>query len=381
MTGLSPDTAARILLSQVCEPGDPVMGALVRAAGAPGALELVQGSATAGTPEVQGRLEAYRRRWQGVSTRDPGLLVGSVADQQVTVVTPECPGWPRALDDLGARAPLLLWWRGREPSPVYTARAVAVVGARAATAYGTHVAGELAADLGARGVLVVSGAAYGVDAAAHRGSLAVGAPTVAVLACGVERAYPTGNAALLDRVVAESGAVVSELPPGSHPTRLRFLERNRVIAALARGVVVVEAAARSGSLRTLREAAELGRVTMAIPGPVTSAMSVGAHEAVRTGQAQLVTGAQDVLDLVGALGEHVSDERRAPPMLRDQLDRDSALVLEAMPTDRSVGPAGLVAITGLTPVQVIGALGVLSALGLVRTRPEGWRLTTAALGG
>ena len=153
-------------------------------------------------------------------------------------------------------------------------RSVAIVGSRASTAYGEHVAGELGHQLAERGWTVVSGGAFGIDAAAHRGALAAEAPTVAVLACGVDRPYPAAHGALLHRI-AETGLLVSEWPPGAAPHRHRFLVRNRLIAALTRGTVVVEAAARSGAQATARRARKLGRQVLVVPGPVTSAMSVG----------------------------------------------------------------------------------------------------------
>ena len=201
--------------------------------------------------------------------------------------------------------------------PTSRRRAVAVVGARACTVYGEHVAGDLAAGLGDRGWTVVSGGAYGIDAAAHRGSLAVDAPTVAVLACGVDVAYPAAHDGLL-RSVRAMGVVVSELPPGARPTRRRFLDRNRVIAALGRGTVVVEAALRSGALNTAGHADELSRTVMAVPGPVTSAASAGCHELLRARGAALVTDAADVLDLVGRPGDR---RPRPPPGLREAARR------------------------------------------------------------
>jgi DNA processing protein len=173
---------------------------------------------------------------------------------------------------------------------------VAMVGARAATNYGTTVAYEIAADLAAEGVVVVSGGAFGIDAAAHRGALAAQGVTIAVLANGIDQVYPVGNTSLLHAVMA-TGVVMTELPPGMHPTRQGFLARNRLIAALGGATLVVEAAARSGSASTVTRALELGRDVMAVPGPVTSMMSVGTHELIRDG-ATLVTSADDVRELL-----------------------------------------------------------------------------------
>ncbi|HLZ36978.1 MAG TPA: DNA-processing protein DprA [Mycobacteriales bacterium] len=178
-----------------------------------------------------------------------------------------CPGdaeWPSQLDDLHATRPFGLWLRGGSHLRLVAVRSVAVVGARAATAYGEHVSGELAADLADAGWAVVSGGAFGVDAASHRGALAAGGATVAVLASGIDVPYPRGHDTLFDRI-AHEGLLVTDWPPGAAPARLRFLVRKRVIAALTRGTVVVEAAARSGALNTARHARELGRLVMAGP--------------------------------------------------------------------------------------------------------------------
>lgn len=211
-----------------------------------------------------------------------------------------CPGdreWPSQLDDLGDARPIGLWVRGRSDLRLWALRSVALVGARACTPYGAHMAATLAAGLAERGWVVVSGGAFGVDGAAHRGALAAGGATMAVLACGVDVAYPRGHAGLIGRIV-EQGMVLGELPPSDHPTRSRFILRNRVIAALTRGTVVVEAEYRSGSLVTARNAQRLGRFTMGVPGPATSGLSAGVHELLR-GEGVLVTDAAEITELVG----------------------------------------------------------------------------------
>jgi DNA processing protein len=172
--------------------------------------------------------------------------------------------------------------------------AVAIVGSRAATAYGNHVASGIAVGLADGGWTVVSGAAYGIDAAAHSGALAADGITVAVLACGVDRPYPRAHAGLLQQI-ATYGLIVSEAPPGRQPSRDAFLARNRIIAALAGGVVVIEAGRRSGTMSTVAHADALGRPVMAVPGPVTSAVSAGCHQLIREQAALCVTSASDVL--------------------------------------------------------------------------------------
>jgi DNA processing protein len=289
------------------------------------------------------------------------------------VLHPGLQGWPSGLDDLGPAAPPCLWVRGEAQLDVPLERSVAVVGARASTAYGNHVAGELAAGLGARGVVVVSGGAYGIDAAAHRGALAADGLTVVLLAGGVDRPYPAGNAELLGRIVRGGGAVVSEVPPGSVPSRTRFLQRNRLIAAAARGTVVVEAAWRSGALNTATHANALLRPVGAVPGPVTSMASAGCHRLMRDGGAVCVTDADDVLDLIGAMGSDLAPDRRAPDGTADGLDRASRLLLDALPMRSAARPESLARTAGLSATEVRGALGTLEILGLAVREGSGWR--------
>lgn len=217
-------------------------------------------------------------------------------------VIPGEPEWPAGVDDLdhpdpvsgSGGAPAGLWIRGAARLDDLVADAVGIVGARDCTTYGAELAGDIAADCADHGLTVVSGAAFGIDACAHRGALMMERPTIAVLACGADVDYPRAHAALLSRILAD-GLVVSEHAPGVPVARHRFLARNRLIAALTRGVVVVEAARRSGSLNTLHWADQLGRTTMAVPGPVTSQQSAGTHQAVRDGKAILVTSGLDVV--------------------------------------------------------------------------------------
>ena len=249
---------------------------------------------------------------------------------------------------------------------------MAIVGARAATTYGCDVAAAIAYELAERGVVVVSGAAYGIDGAAHRAALAAGGTTVAVLASGVDRAYPVGHEALIERI-AVHGAVVSEAPPGQHPSRSRFLTRNRIIAAMSEGVVVVEAALRSGALNTANWAAQLSRHVMAVPGPVTSTMSAGPHRAVIDRGASLVTDAADVLELVSPLGRGTQAMRRGDERDRDHLPADALAVLEALPA-RAARDAGQLAVAAGVPLDAaIGALGLLGADGWVERTAAGWR--------
>ncbi|WP_369777769.1 DNA-processing protein DprA [Streptomyces sp. R33] len=371
--GTDAELLARAALTRVLEPGDEHGGRWLREHGAVGLIRMLTGpdseaAALAGVGEQ--RLAGYRRR---AALADPRRDLAAAARSGGRFICPGSAQWPTQLDDLGDARPVGLWLRGRPDLRTWALRSVAVVGARACTPYGAHMAQTLAAGLAERGWVVVSGAAYGVDAAAHRGALASGGATAAVLACGVDVAYPRGHAGLLGRI-ADQGLVLGELPPGSHPTPSRFVLRNRVIAALTRGTVVVEAAHRSGSLVTARRAQQLGRFTMGIPGPATSGLSGGVHELLR-GEAVLVTDAAEVVELVGGMGE-LAPERRGPVLARDLLHRDTARVLEALPAGRLVHADEVALAAGTGTDEVIGRLYELHSLGFVERQGEGWQLTT-----
>lgn len=355
-----------------------------------------------------GPVEAVRRLRDGRAPQPVRSLVGVRAQQDATLadlqraercgarlVVPEDDEWPQlplhALTvavaaephdrrDQSDRTralvpPLALWLRGPGRLDDLADRSVAVVGSRASTAYGEHVAAELGHQLGERRWTVVSGGALGIDAAAHRGALAAQAPTMAVLSCGVDRPYPAAHGALFSRI-AETGLLVSEWPPGSAPLRHRFLVRNRLIAALTRGTVVVEAAARSGAQATARRAQELGRAVLVVPGPVTSAMSVGCHELLRDEelQARLVASAAHVIEAVGSLGEDLADPAPRPATARDGLSDAAARVLDACPVRLGVSPERLAAVAGLDVLEVLRVLPALELADLVQWTGTGWRL-------
>jgi DNA processing protein len=372
MGGVSDDRAARLVLARIAEPGDRALGAAVAEHGAGVVLDAVR----RGSSGLSGERH-YRVR---LADTDPVEMSARLAACGGRFCVPGDGEWPTQLADLGPAEPLGLFVRGGDLR-LAAVRSVAVVGARAASQYGLHVATDLAADLASRGWVVASGAAYGIDAAAHRGALVSGGPTVAVLACGVDVAYPRGHSALLERLASGEGVLVSELPPGSTPTRPRFLTRNRVIAALSRGTVVVEAAHRSGALNTAATAAALGRFVMAVPGPVTSPMSAGAHRLLQSDPScRLVTGADDVVEQVGSIGE-LAPEPGRPVRVRDGLDPTTQRVLEAVPVHRP-HPTGRVSHdAGLHLDVVTGALHRLLLAGLVDHLRDGWRQTAAAQGG
>jgi DNA processing protein len=370
---------ARAALLRVVEPGRRDVHAAVATRGAVAVWAALRGDGP--VPGLsQACIAGARHRTEGYAPQADLDRLAAVGGRLV------CPGdqeWPDGLDwppeALPDAPPLGLHVLGPHRLDDAVRRCVAVVGARAATTYGTHVAQDLGAALAGRRCVVVSGAAYGIDGAAHTGALAAaGAPTVAVLACGVDVAYPRGHARLLSRIAAE-GMVVSELPVGSTPTRSRFLVRNRLIAALSLGTVAVEAARRSGSLATAERAEALGRHVMAVPGPVTSAASAGTNALLRRGAA-CVTDAADVLDTVGVLGEDAAPDRPGEHRLLDDLPAAVRQVLEAVPVRTAAGISAIAREAGVTPLLVQQVLPPLVLNGLVAQTADGYRLTALGAG-
>jgi DNA processing protein len=381
MTGATPDRErfARTALSFVAEPGDLVLGALLRACSPAEAFaaicdgrlpETVDSAGRGGVPGLARAVERWRARLGRVPT-DSRLADWERAGMRL--VCPGAPEWPTQLDVLGDARPLVLWLQGSADLRFACLRSVSVVGARAATGYGQHVALEMAAALAERGWAVVSGGAYGIDSSAHRGALGADGVTVAVLASGLSYGYPKGHHELF-AAIAGQGVMVSEWPPDRAPTRPGFLVRNRVIAALSCGTVVVEAALRSGALSTARYARDLCRPLMAVPGPVTSDLSAGCHEIIREWGAVCVTGARDVIEMVSPSGDGLGPRRRGPACPRDSLDPATRAVLEAVPARAGSGPAAVAVTAGVDLNTAIGCLGALAAAGFVERCARGWRL-------
>jgi DNA processing protein len=383
---------ARAALTYLAEPGDPALGALLEACEPAEVVAAITAGTLPGTGPACGESPARRRALEAALGRwrirlswlpdDAGLA--NARRDGIRLVCPGDPEWPASLDELGPARPYALWLRGQADLRQACLRSVSMVGSRAATGYGAHVAGEIAADLGERGWAIVSGGAYGIDAAAHRGALATGALTVAVLACGVDYPYPAGHADLFADIAAH-GLVISEWPPGRQPARLRFLVRNRTIAALTRGTVIVEAGERSGALNTARHAAQLGRPLMAVPGPVTSAQSAGCHRIIREWAATCVTCADDVIELLSPLGASQTLPVGAAPSApkpaaagaapsRDELDTDSARVLDALPARGAAGTSTIAVEAGVDLDTVLRCLGLLAGSGFIERCERGWRL-------
>lgn len=368
---------ARVALNRLAEPGDVRMTRLVADLGACVVRDHLV--------EEQGLTPLHDDVAERLAAIDPARELETADRAGIRFVVPGDAEWPPGLDALGGAGvvneregvPIGLWVRG----PVSLAEAtpaVAVVGSRSATTYGTRVAADLGADLAQSGFAVVSGAALGIDQASHRGALAPEGRTVAVLACGVDRVYPAANRALVDHI-RNVGTVVSEAPLGGAPMRVRFLARNRLIAALAAGTVVVEAALRSGALSSAAWAERLGRPVMGVPGPITSAQSQGVHERIRTGAAHLVTSAEDVVELLSAAGDNLVDDRREAERPRDRLTVRQRQVLDAVPVSVPRRATHVAAQAGVGLREVQSALNTLEVRGWVRQEGDGWMLRRGAV--
>ncbi|MFI6867137.1 DNA-processing protein DprA [Nocardia sp. NPDC050406] len=367
---------AWVYLSRVVEGPCAALSALIESVGVVEAARAVRECALPET--LRGPTEA--RRGMDCAERDLAVMerIGG------RVVTPDDEEWPAwrmlglsQLDpsvDEGAAVPLVLWVRGPRSLAECTEQAMAVVGARCSTGYGNQVTGEIAGELASRGWTIVSGAAFGIDGMAHRAALAVGGATIAVLACGVDRPYPVQHDRLLAEI-ADTGAVISEYPPGVTARKHYFLARNRLIAALADGVVVAEAGMRSGARNTVKWARRIGRPALAVPGPVTSAASVGCHRMIRESEALLVTCADDVIDEAGPL--RLSLPGAVPPAPEDNLSPEEAKVYSALPQTGSRLPRLLADQANLPLPAVRAALSSLELSGLVGCDANGWyRLAT-----
>ena len=367
------DPAVRdsVIWSLLVEPGDGVAGALVGAMGPTEALEVAFGGArgdeadgnsdvAAERPAVAALRDA-RRRWSPRLAVEPHLgALRTAARIGVRLLLPDDPEWPDALRDLGAHAPRALWLRG-DPAALSEV-GVAIVGARASSSYGEHVAGGFAGELAGEGLVVFSGGAYGIDGAAHRAALRAGGRTVAVLAGGVDRPYPSGHSPLFERIVV-NGALVSEVPCHTAPTKWRFLARNRLISALARATVVVEAGGRSGSLNTAGHAAELGRPLGAVPGPITSTTSAGCHRLLREYDARCITSVADVRELLGV-------DRAGPPSVPEE--PDVIRLADALNARTARDRSELAQRSGLSEERVEALLGILELEGSARRSDRGW---------
>ncbi|MDP9935044.1 DNA processing protein [Paenarthrobacter nicotinovorans] len=387
---------ARAALARLMEPQDSVGLALVQVAGAVDALGVATGELRTG-PALEQEISAVLRdaggpaSWPGLqdSLKRWAPRVADLAPERDLetmrrlggrLIIPGDDLWPEQLSDLGLQEPLCLWWRGHEQELPSAPHSIALVGSRDSTGYGASVTGDFAYGLAQRGFSVVSGGAYGIDAHAHRGALnggVAGLPTIAVMAGGVDRFYPSGNEDLL-RAVCTQGAVISEVPPGSAPTRYRFLQRNRLIAALASVTVVVEARWRSGALNTAHHAESIGRVVAAVPGSIHSANSAGCHRLLREGGAVCVTDVGEIAELAGAIGESDAGDKDEAAAVHDGLSLEDLILLDALPLRSSSSVEKLSVVAGLSPVAVRAGLGRLGLLGLAVSERGAWKRRKSA---
>ncbi|OBJ13039.1 DNA-processing protein DprA [Mycobacterium colombiense] len=383
MTTALDDPALRAwaYLSRVAEPPCAELAALVRHVGPVEAAERVRRGLV--DDDVARRTEARREVDRGAADLE------MLARRGGRLITPDDDEWPllafaafrggapRPGGAAAMVAPMALWAHGPVRLDEVAHRAAAVVGTRASTTYGEHVAGELAAGLAQRDVAVVSGGAYGIDGAAHRAVLDCDGVTVAVLAGGLDVLYPSGHTALLHRI-GQHGLLFTEYAPGIRPARHRFLTRNRLVAAVVGAAVVVEAGLRSGAANTAAWARALGRVVAAVPGPVTSSASAGCHALLRDG-AELVTRADHVVELVGHIGELAPDEPH-PATPLDGLSDAERRIYEALPGRGAATVDEIAVASGMVPELALGPLAMLELAGLVQRQDGRWRIVRVAAG-
>lgn len=384
------ETFAYLAWSAICEPGDGFAGLLVRELGPVAALSselqnyssaqlrqsLLESGLASAELERFGHFEnthmAARERWR------PRLLLAAVKSAITkirsldgTTITPNCSNWPAQLSDLEYHAPMALWVRGCQNSLSRLSNSAAIVGSRSSTSYGELATQSLVGALTEKDVSIVSGGAYGIDGIAHQSTLAMGGNTVAVMAGGVDRLYPAGNTELLRRIT-QKGAVLSELPPGSIPTKWRFLQRNRLIAALSQSTIVIEANWRSGALNTATHAQALERLIFAVPGPITSPKSAGTNKLIADGRAQLILDPPDLLDRLGL-------QNRLPTQAElAGLGAIEVRVLDALGFD-SLEIADICSAAGITRDEARFGLGNLELDGLVARRGNTWSKTQTTL--
>jgi len=384
---LGPDELAEVFAraswSVITEPGDRAASELIGALGAPAALELIVAGASTdsitgamaergGAPVDSAVIDAALNRWRPrVSSVAVRRAIEHGGRRGVRFIVPGDSAWPTGLDDLGDGAPLSLWALGDLDRLEWFDRAIAIVGARAATGYGDHVAAEFSAGLAERGWAIVSGGAYGIDGTAHRLALAVDGRTIAFLAGGLDRFYPAGHDELLT-TIADRGLVISEVPCGVAPTRWRFLMRNRLMAAASSATIVIEAGARSGSLNTAHHAAELGRPLGAVPGPITSPSSTGCHRILRELPSECVTSVEEI----EALAQAASFDSSRSGGVEHADSPERVRVIDALSRRRPRDIDDIAKRTGMSLVEVTRVLGPLELERRVEERGGGWVLTS-----
>ena len=371
---------AWVIWSHLTEPGDMLAGQLVQSWGPKAALQAVRAGDIAlltsvitestgeedfalRNTEIAAELGEAIKRW---CARDNNLAAVRSLEHWARlggqVVTPDDHDWPSGLSHLGAGSPHALWLRGNRSALDLLDQAVSIVGSRNVTSYGQYCAQSIAEDLVQADYLVVSGGAYGVDAEAHRGALAAQGVTIAVLAGGADRLYPTGNSALLQEIM-NSGCVLAEQPPGNAPTRWRFLQRNRLIAALGQVTVIVEMALRSGAKNTMHHALAMSRDVFAVPGPIHAQTSRGCNIAIAEGKARIVTSVGELLNELRGVAYSFGTEHELSALQQRVLDALHA---------RSISVERVAVKAGTTTRETMQALGELEALGKAKASRVGW---------
>ena len=358
---------ALLALAHVVEPADALVGSFVDQVGPVQAIEQIR------------RGTVPKRDASGLQVR---LRAFSYADSLRALektgsrlIFRDCEEWPTQLDDLQATRPYVLWVVGTPNVRLAAVQSVAVVGARAATPYGEFVAREWCSHLSDQHWLVISGGAYGIDAAAHQGVLSVGGVTACVLASGVDVAYPKAHESLLARI-ADTGLVISESPPGSQARKQRFLTRNRIIAAMSKATLVVEAGLRSGTTSTAHHATQLNRPVLAVPGPVTSPMSAGCHQLINDGTAMIASDWKDIPRLFGNRTQQLSfPQVQSRPF--DQLTPLQKHILDSVPIRTGATSDALVMAAGVAVQFILKELGELEIQGFLHRDGDYWRIVRA----
>ncbi|WP_432983213.1 DNA-processing protein DprA [Dactylosporangium sp. CA-233914] len=377
---MTTDRTAYLVLASLTTPGSREVGSLIRRSGPAQALDQVL-HGTGVSPQLTAALDASLKP----NDRNPAV-VDHIADDMLRradrlgarIITPADDEWPPALADLATinhdpvhrdtHPPLCLWLRGPLRLAETLQQSVSVVGARAATAYGAYVTSEFAYGLAERGWTIVSGGALGVDVTAHRSALAAAGATIAVLACGIDKAYPAANAAVLQQI-GDEGLLVTEWAPGTQPQKAQFLARNRIIAAATKGTVMVEAGSRSGARNALGYARLLQRAAMVVPGPITSAMSVGSHIELRQPDTVLVTRVEEIIEEIGSVAQPAPTGHRPDEVL----DALQARILDAVQPHRATSAEQIAAAAGVSDRDAKRTLPLLAELGLVVASPNGYR--------
>lgn len=361
-------------LMRVAEPPHTGLRDLVEAEGPVAAAAAIRSrKVPAGFGGVLGVTEVRAGHDLSAQDLDAAAAVGA---RLVTPDDEEWPGWQlwglRSADTVERGGPpLALWVRGSKSLADEVSAGIAVIGARASTSYGEHVTGRIVGGIVDAGWTVISGGAFGIDGTAHRAALGCGGSTVAVMACGIDVDYPSSHSSLFG-AIARDGLIVTEYPPGTTAARHRFLTRNRLVAALSTAVVVVEAGARSGAANTAAWARKLGRPLGAVPGPVTSSMSLGCNRMIADEQAALIVDAQALISLAAPDGQ--GGPNRGPVRRIDELTGDRQRVYEAIPGRGAITVDEIALNAAIDVGRVMAALALLEVDRFVVAVGDGWAI-------